>query len=186
MHLRMLSLCVPTLRSLWPIPTNSMCSFVIMSLLLKIGIKMTRKWWSLLYWNSFGRTSLLFILAPPAKSFHFNFSHSDRIMNELGSKQAYFVTFLFFTTTILHKNCRHQQDLNSDRHSRRRAHWPLHHQSGLRIGNLIAWFQHDLFFRKGCGIRTHANFSTKMKGNLVSPALGNLSLNAKVIFLNRC
>ena len=103
MHLRMLSLCVPTLRSLWPIPTNSMCSFVIMSLLLKIGIKMTRKWWSLLYWNSFGRTSLLFLLAPPAKSFHFNFSHSDRIMNELGSKQAFFVIFFSFQRQFYRK-----------------------------------------------------------------------------------
>ena len=41
--------------------------------------------------------------------------------------------FLFLSNTILQKNCRLQQDSNSDRRIRRRARWPFDHHHGTCV-----------------------------------------------------
>ena len=46
-----------------------------------------------------------------------------------GPTPASFCSFSFFSTTILQKNGWLQQDLNSDRRSRRRARQPIDHQN---------------------------------------------------------
>ena len=53
--------------------------------------------------------------------------------------------FVLFKHKFYRKNCRRQQDSNSDRWSRRRARWPLDHHHGpnlriLTIDNVRSWF----------------------------------------------
>ena len=52
------------------------------------------------------------------------------IIFKMGQPRPLFCLFLFFSITILQKNCRPQRDSNSDRRNRRWARWPLDHHHG--------------------------------------------------------
>ena len=47
--------------------------------------------------------------------------------------------FVLFKHKFYRKNCRCQQDSNSESRSRRRARWPLDHHHGLNIHSLFDW-----------------------------------------------
>ena len=71
------------------------------------------------------------------------------VQKYLGSFQRanpglFFVYFRLFSTTIFkQKSCRIQRDSNSDRWSRRRAHWPLdYHQHPVWLGVLLIFLIH--------------------------------------------
>ena len=49
---------------------------------------------------------------------------------KMGQSQPLFVYFVLFKHKFYRKNCRRQQDSNSDLWSRRRARWPLDHHHG--------------------------------------------------------
>ena len=49
---------------------------------------------------------------------------------KMGQSQPLFVYFVLFKHKFYRKNCRRQQDSNSDRRSRRRVRWPLDHHHG--------------------------------------------------------
>ena len=57
-------------------------------------------------------------------------SNSIIFFKKIGQPRSLFCLFSFFSTNNLQKNCRLQRDSNSDRWSRRRAHWPLDHHHG--------------------------------------------------------
>ena len=55
-----------------------------------------------------------------------------------GRISASFCLFSFFSNIILQKKCRLQQDLNSNRRSRRWVRWPLdHHHHGPNVLNIL-------------------------------------------------
>ena len=56
--------------------------------------------------------------------------HTSNLFFKMGLLRPLFVYFRSFQTQMLKKNCRHQQDSNSDCQSRRRERWPLDHHYG--------------------------------------------------------
>ena len=84
-----------------------------------------------------------------------NLKSSPQLTKELGPNEikemyyidkqwptpAYFCSFLFFSNTFLQKNCRRQQDSNSDCRIRRRARWPFDHCHGPYAICLLIWVE---------------------------------------------
>ena len=83
-------------------------------------------------WTRDGWRRLFWIWPPASVTRHWNKS-SQKIskgaiaifLSLKGPTPASFCLFSFFSNTSFIKNCRLQQDLNSDRQSIRRARWPL-------------------------------------------------------------
>ena len=66
----------------------------------------------------------------PPSSFRDERGFHSKLFLKMGQSQPLFVYFVLFKHKFYRKNCRRQQDSNSDLWSRRRARWPLDHHHG--------------------------------------------------------
>ena len=83
---------------------------------------------------------------------------------KMGQPRPLFCLFLFFSITILQKNCRPQRDSNSDRRSRRRARWPLDHHHGPWNALMLALHNLVLIFYSWGWAQTENNAHSLSKG----------------------
>ena len=87
--------------------------------------------------------------------------------------------FVLFKHKFYRKNCRLQQDLNSDRWSRRRGRWPLdhHHHGQILFGHIL--FDHRRYVANFCFYRFVMNLllSARQRSSLSSSSTRRQKMN---------